>query len=52
MLRHGNVHIAADWRSVLQPIATRCRRLDIRRYFRADAAVATPEVYEFLEAEG
>ena len=24
----------------------------LRRYFRADVAFASPEVYEFLEAEG
>lgn len=52
MLRHGNVHSAADWRSVLEPIVDRYRGPDIGRYFRADAAFATPEVYDFLEAEG
>ena len=26
--------------------------LNLRRYFRADAAFANPEIYEFLEAEG
>lgn len=30
----------------------RCRSTDLRRYFRADAAFANLEVYEFLEAEG
>ena len=30
----------------------RYRERDLRRYFRADAAFANPEVYEFLEAEG
>jgi hypothetical protein len=27
-------------------------RENCARYFRADAAVAKPEIYEFLEAEG
>lgn len=30
----------------------RYRERDLRRHFRADAAFANPEVYEFLEAEG
>ena len=30
----------------------RYRGLQLRRYFRADAAFAAPEVYESLEAEG
>ena len=30
----------------------RYRGRQLRRYFRADAAFAAPEVYEFLEAEG
>jgi hypothetical protein len=30
----------------------RYRERDLRHYFRADAAFANPEVYEFLEAEG
>jgi hypothetical protein len=52
MLRNGNVASADDWRSLLEPIVARYRRLDIERFFRADAAFARPEVYEFLEAEG
>ena len=52
MLRNGNVASAEDWRSVLEPIVARYRGLDIQRFFRADAAFARPEVYEFLEAEG
>jgi len=52
ILRHGNVRSAAQWRSVLEPIADRYRGPDLRRYFRADAAFATLEVYEFLKAEG
>ena len=51
-LRNGNVASAHDWRSVLEPIVARYRDLDIRRFFRGDAAFARPELYEFLEAEG
>lgn len=50
MLRPGNVHSAEGWRELLEPIAARYERLGVRRYFRADAAFATPEVYEYLEA--
>ena len=35
-----------------RPVVARYRERDLRRYFRADAAFANPEVYEFLEAEG
>ncbi len=52
LLRAGNVHSAKDWRSVLEPIVARYRRQKLPRYFRADAAFANPELYEFLEAEG
>ena len=51
-LRPGNVHSADGWRSTLEPVVARYRDRDLRRYFRADAAFANPEVYEFLEAEG
>jgi len=50
-LRNGNVASADDWRSVLVPIVWRYRDLDIRRFFRGDAAFARPELYEYLEAE-
>ena len=49
MLRPGNVHSAHDWREVLEPIMARYERTGVRRYFRADAAFAKPEVYEYLE---
>ena len=52
MLRNGNVASADDWHSVLEPIVGRYRGLDIRRFFRGDAAFARPELYEYLEAEG
>ena len=51
-LRPGNVHSADGWKDVLEPVGARYRERDLRRYFRADAAFANPEVYEFLEAEG
>jgi Transposase DDE domain group 1 len=37
---------------VLEPVVARYRGKVSRLYFRADAAFANPEVYEFLEAEG
>ena len=49
MLRPGNVHSAHDWREVLEPILARYEWTGVRRYFRADAAFAKPEVYEYLE---
>ena len=52
LLREGNVSSADDWRSVLDPIVARYRDLEIRRFFRGDAAFARPELYEYLEAEG
>jgi hypothetical protein len=52
LLRPGNVHSAEDWRVVLEPVVARYRERKLRRYFRADAAFAKPEIYEFLEAEG
>ena len=51
LLREGNVSSADDWRRVLEPIIARYRALDIRRFFRGDAAFAKPELYEYLEAE-
>jgi len=51
MLRNGPVRSADDWHSVLGPVVARYRDKDIQGFFRADAAFARPEVYEFLEAE-
>ena len=51
-LRPGNVHSADGWKDVLEPVVARYRGKFKRRYFRADAAFANPEVYAFLEAEG
>jgi hypothetical protein len=50
-LRPGNVHSAEGWREVLEPVVARYRDTVKRRYFRADAAFAAPEVYAVLEAE-
>ncbi|MCP4330326.1 MAG: IS1380 family transposase [Alphaproteobacteria bacterium] len=51
-LRPGNVHSADGWRGVLEPVVERYRERDLRRYFRGDAAFASPDIYAFLEAEG
>ncbi len=52
VLRPGNVHSAHGWKEEVEPVVARYRGKFKRRYFRADAAFANPEVYEFLEAEG
>ena len=49
MLRAGNVHSARRWRDVLEPILSRYGATGVRRYFRADAAFAKPDIYEYLE---
>ncbi|MCP5085046.1 MAG: IS1380 family transposase [Alphaproteobacteria bacterium] len=50
-LRPGNVHSAHDWQAVLDPIIKRCRWSGLwRRYLRADAAFAIPELFDYLEA--
>jgi hypothetical protein len=51
-LRPGNVHSADDWEGVLKPVVVRYKSRKIRLYFRGDAAFASPEMYEYLEAEG
>ena len=51
-LRPGNVHSADGWRDVLEPVVERYRERGLRHYFRGDAAFASPDIYEFLEAEG
>src|SRR5215212_4496518 len=50
-LRPGNVHSAEGWRAVLEPVVARYRGKVAHLYFRADAAFAGPELYEFLEAQ-
>ena len=49
LLRKGNVHSAEDWHSVLEPVVTRYRDANFRRFFRGDAAFANPDIYSFLE---
>ena len=51
-LRAGNVHSAHEWRDVLEPILSRYEETGVRRYFRADAAFAKPDIYEYLEEHG
>jgi len=51
-LRPGNVHSADGWRDVLEPVVERYKERQIRLYFRGDAAFASPDIYEYLEAEG
>jgi hypothetical protein len=52
MLRPGNVHSAHGWQEVLEPIVARYAGRGMRLCFRADAAFARPEIYEYLEAHG
>jgi hypothetical protein len=49
MLRPDNVHSAERWREVLELIVERYKKTGIRLLFRADAAFAKTEVYEYLE---
>ena len=51
-LRPGNVHSAHGWRDVLVPVVERYKERASRLYFRGDAAFASPEIYDYLEAEG
>ncbi len=51
-LRPGHVHSADGWQELLEPVIDRYLDRTGRRYFRADAAFASPEVYAYLEAEG
>ncbi len=51
-LRPGNVTRANGWRDVLEPVVARYRWQPLwRHYFRADAAFARPDIFEFLETE-
>ncbi|MDY6795070.1 MAG: IS1380 family transposase, partial [Actinomycetota bacterium] len=49
VLRPGNVHSADNWRGLLGPIVERHRAAGKKLYFRADAAFASPDIYEYLE---
>ena len=46
----GNVHSAERCREVLEPVVKRYQEKGVRLLFRADAAFAKPEVYEYLES--
>ena len=50
MLRPGNVHSAERWREVLEAVVKRYQEKGVWLLFRADAAFAKPEVYEYLES--
>jgi hypothetical protein len=50
---YGRATCCADgWRAVLESVIARYRGTEKRRYFRGDAAFASPEIYEFLKTEG
>ncbi len=50
-LRPGNVHSADNWQAALDPVFKRYRWSGLwRRYLRADAAFAIPELFDYLEA--
>jgi len=51
-LRPGNVHSADGWQDVLVPVVERYKERQVRLYFRGDAAFASPDIYDYLEAEG
>lgn len=52
LLRPGNAHSADRWREVLEPVVQRYQQKGKRLIFRADAAFAKPEIYEYLEPLG
>ena len=52
MLRRGNHHSAKFWRRVLLPVIARYRELKIPKFFRGDAAFASPKLFRVLEEEG
>ena len=52
-LRHGNVHSADGWRDVLDPVIARYATREFGgRFFRADAAYASPAIYARREEAG
>src|SRR5512142_2168063 len=52
MLRRGNHPSAKFWRRVLMPVIARYRDLKVPKFFRGDAAFASPKLTKLLEAEG
>src|SRR5262245_53121457 len=51
MLRRGNHPSAKFWRRVLLPVIARYRDLKLPKFFRGDAAFASPKLMKLLEAE-
>src|ERR687898_1791616 len=51
MLRRGNHHSAKFWRRVLVPVMARYRDLKVPKFFRGDAAFASPKLFRLLEEE-
>src|SRR3954447_19724731 len=51
MLRRGNQHSAKFWRRVLLPVVARYRELKVPKFFRGDAAFASPKLMKLLESE-
>lgn len=51
-LRNGNVHSADGWRDLLDPVIARYAKRNLMRFFRADAAYASPAIYARLEEAG
>jgi len=49
VLRPGNVHSADGWKEFIEPIVERYMKMPVRLLFRADAAFAKPELYEYME---
>ena len=50
VLRPGNVHSADGWKEFIEPIVERYMKMAVRLLFRADAAFAKPELYEYMES--
>ncbi len=51
VLRRGDHHSAKFWRRVLIPVIARYRDLKIPKFFRGDAAFASPKLFRLLEEE-
>ncbi len=51
VLRPGNVHSADGWKEFIEPIVERYLKMAVRLLFRADAAFAKPELYEYMESK-
>src|SRR5512147_1983720 len=51
LLRRGNHHSAKFWRRVLLPVIARYRDLKVPKFFRGDAAFASPKLFRVLEQE-